>query len=293
MSTEEQKASQTGLQTLQDTGSSPKVIGDKAMKQISELVESGFTMPSDYNYVNAIKSALMHLEGVKDRNGNAALKVCSPSSIAKALFKMACAGLDMSLSQCYPIVYGTELTIFPSYFGNILQAQRLYPNWSPVVRIIRDGDEVEFDIDAKSGRRILVKHKQIFENIDNDAKGAYMYIPVAGGGDDLFVMSIKEIKSAWAQSSNKTLTTHQKFPTKMIEKTVINSGTRQIINGTPSKHNALMDEIDERSLVDVPYEEIKDETKVIEETSSKPIDPPKATNPKTELFKSESKDDTF
>ncbi len=253
---------------------SPKQIGDKVMSQVTDYCNDGMILPPDYNAFNSIKLALMTLEGVKDRNGTPALQVCTPVSISKALFKMVTKGLDLSLSQTYPVVYGDQLTLEPSYFGNILQVKRLFPDWHPVVRVIHEGDVIEFEINPTNGVRSVKKHEQSFANLDNDFIGAYMMIPTPTGSD-LFVMTKKEILSAWAQSKNKAQTTHQKFQKKMVEKTVINSGTRVVINSTPAKYNQGADIDDDRDIEDVHFEEVKDEPKGIAETAA-PIEAPKA-----------------
>ena len=254
---------------------SPRQIGDKVIDQIATYTESGFSMPADYNYVNAIKSALMLLEGVKNKTGQRALDVCTQDSIVKALFFMVCQGLDVSLKQCFFVVFGNELQMSPSYFGKILQSKRLFPSWSPIVRIIYTDDVIETEIDPKTGKKTLVKHIQPFENMDKDFTGAYMYIATPAGNDELFMMTEKEVKTAWSQSKNTSLSVHQKFTKKMIEKTVINSGTSAMINGTPSNYNAMVSDLeDDREVHDVQYEEVKVE--FIEEGKKEAIKPPKA-----------------
>jgi len=211
-------------------------IGDTVIKRIQELCEAGFTMPADYNYVNAIKMSYLKIAEVKDKNGKRALEVCTPASIQTALFKMVTRGLNMALDQCYPIVRGDQLCIDPSYFGQVLLVKRIYPDWEPFPVVIHEGDEFVYKIDAESGRKVLIKHEQSLENIDKDFVGAYMYIP-SKQGPNLYVMTKKQIMTAWSKSPSQQ-GVHKQFTEKMISKTIVNSGCRMVINSTPELNGA-------------------------------------------------------
>ena len=67
-----------------------------------------------------------------------------------------------------------------------------------------------------------------------------MYLP----NGSLYVMTKKQILTAWSQSSNKDLTVHKKFDEKMISKTVINTGCNLFINTHPETENILEDDDD-------------------------------------------------
>jgi len=191
-------------------------IGDNVIKRIQELCEAGFTMPADYNYVNAIKMSYLKISEVKDKNGKRALEVCTPASIQTALFKMVTRGLNMALDQCYPIVRGDQLCIDPSYFGQVLLVKRIYPDWEPFPVVIHEGDKFVYRIDAESGRKILVEHEQDLGNIDKDFVGAYMYIP-SKKGPNLYIMTKKQIMTAWSKSPSQQ-GVHKQFTEKMIMK---------------------------------------------------------------------------
>ena len=92
-----------------------KGVGEQVIARINSLCESGFTMPKDFSYVNAIKMSMLKLQDVKDRNGKPALEVCTQSSVQQALFKMVTRGLNASLNQCYFIVRGDQLCCDDSY----------------------------------------------------------------------------------------------------------------------------------------------------------------------------------
>ena len=185
-------------------------IGSSVITRVNQLCATGFTMPADYNYVNAIKMSMLKLNDVKDKNGNAAL------------------------NQCYLIVRGDQLTLNESYFGKILQVKRVFPDWNPSPRVIREGDVFEFEIIPATGHRRLVKHQQTLESMDKDFVGGYVILPTADGEGDLYIMTKKQILAAWAKSSSKEHLTHKQCDEKMATKTVVNSGCNTIINATPS-----------------------------------------------------------
>ena len=204
-------------------------VGEQVISRINALCEAGFTMPKDFSYVNAIKMSMLKLQDVKDRNGKPALEVCTPNSIHRALFKMVTRGLNAALSQGSFVVRGDQLCFDVSYFGNILMVKRIYPDYDAIPVVIREGDVFKYGIHPETGKKYVIKHEQEFENIDKPFVGAYMYLP----GGDLYLMTKKQILTAWSKSPNKSLTTHKEFDEKMIGKTIINSGLTKVINGTP------------------------------------------------------------
>ena len=206
-----------------------KNVGDQAIERINSLCDAGFNMPADYNFVNAIKMSMLKLQELKDKNGKKALDVCTKASISSALFKMATKGLNVALNQGYFLVRGDVLCFQESYFGNVLMVKRIYPDWNPKPVVIHEGDEFIFGIDETSGKRYVVKHEQKLENIDKDFIGGYLYLP----DGDLYLMTKKQILTAWSKSSSKDQTTHKTFSEKMVSKTLINSGCTMIINSTP------------------------------------------------------------
>ena len=153
-----------------------KDVGTQVLERVNQLCEAGFVLPHDYSAVNAVKASMLILQETVDKNKRPALEVCTPVSIQKSLFTMVTQGLDVSRGQGWFIVRGDKMTFMPSYFGNILQVRRLYPNWSPVAHTVREGDEFEYTINPENGKMKLVKHTQKLENLDKDFIGAYMYL---------------------------------------------------------------------------------------------------------------------
>lgn len=267
-------------------------VGDQVIARVDELSKVGFTMPADYSYVNAIKASLLKLQEVKDKNGKPALEVCDQKSIQSALFEMATKGLDASKSQCYLIVRGDKLCLHESYFGRILEVKRIYPTFDPKPRVIYQDDVFEYATDINTGHKVLIKHEQKLENLDKDFVGAYMYIPTAEGGQDLFIMTKKMILAAWSKSSSRELATHKTFTDKMVSKTIISSACTAIINSTPAlanmsddindyqpKHDNIMEEqpeFQEAEVVeDAPDITVNKETGEVKESPKNKAEKPK------------------
>lgn len=255
-------------------------VGDQVITRVNSLCEVGFKMPADYQYVNAIKASMLVLQELKDKNGKPALEVCTQASIASALFEMAVKGLDASRKTCYFIVRGDKLCMNESYFGKALQVKRIYPNFDPRPVVIHEGDEFVYEIDPKNGCKKLVKHTQSIENLDKDFIGAYMYIPTADGGQDLYIMSKKQILTSWSKSSSREQTTHKQFSEKMVGKTLVNSGCNMIINSTPdlsyaASNSEVKGEEDKQAHepMDADFEEIQESTETIDTETGEVLQP--------------------
>ena len=211
-------------------------VGTLVLNRVDEMCKVGFTMPKDYNYVNAVKATMLKLQDVKDKNGKPALEVCTPSSIQSALFSMVVKGLDVSKNQAYLVCYGQQLQLQESYFGKVLQVKRIFPEWEPRPNIVHEGDTFKYTVNPETGRRELVEHTQSLENLDKPIVGGYIYLPCADGGKDLYCMTIKQIMASWSKSRSGGATAKQ-FPEKMAMKTLVNSGCTMVINSTPSQSN--------------------------------------------------------
>lgn len=255
-------------------------VGDQVIARVENLTKAGFTTPKDYNFVNAIKASMLVLQELKDKNGKPALDVCTQASVATALFEMSTKGLDASKKTCYFIVRGDKLCMHESYFGKVLQVKRIYPNFDPHPVVIHDGDEFVYEIDPMTGCKKLVKHIQRLENIDKDFVGAYMYLPTANGGQDLYIMSRKQILTAWSKSSSREQATHKAFSEKMVAKTLVNSGCNMIINSTPdlayaSNEDENGEEYNEHQIADHTITDFE-EAEVVEEAPAAPAPSPEA-----------------
>ena len=221
---------------MSETKKTSSNVGQLVLSRVDEMCKVGFTMPKDYNYVNAVKATMLKLQDVKDKNGKPALEVCTPSSIQSALFTMVVKGLDVSKNQAYLVCYGDQLQLQESYFGKVLQVKRIFPDWEPRPNIVHADDTFKYKVNPETGRRELVEHTQSLENLDKPIVGGYIYLPCADGGKDLYCMTYKQIVSAW-QKSRSGGATAKAFPEKMAMKTLVNSGCTMVINSTPSQSN--------------------------------------------------------
>ena len=238
-----------------------KSVGDIVLSRVNEMSEAGFTLPADYNPTNAIKASMLVLQEIKDKNGKPALEVCTQASIQAALFKMLTFGEDVSKVQGYFITYGTQLQYQESYFGKVLRVRRIFPEWTPVPMLIHEGDSFEYAIDPNTGRKKVLKHEQKLENIDKPIIGGYLYIPCADGGQDLYVMTAKEIAVAHSKSRGGGAV-HKQFSTKMYSKTLVSSGCNYILNSTPSQ-SRFADNSDDPNAPE-PTQEYADAEEVVE-----------------------------
>ena len=236
-------------------------VGTLVLNRVDEMCKVGFTMPKDYNYVNAVKATMLKLQEVKDKNGKPALEVCTPSSIKSALFSMVVKGLDVSKNQAYLVCYGEQLQLQESYFGKVLQVKRIFPDWEPRPNIVHADDTFKYTVNPETGRRELVEHTQSLENLDKPIVGGYIYLPCADGGKDLYCMTYKQIIAAWSKSRSGGATAKQ-FPEKMAMKTLVNSGCNIIINSTPSQSN-IADNSDDPNAPE-PVPEYADAEEIVE-----------------------------
>ena len=244
-------------------------IGDQVIARINGLCDAGFNMPKDYNFVNAVKMSMLKLQDLKDKNGRSALDVCTPASISTGLFQMCCKGLNAAYNQVYFIVRGDQLCCQDSYFGKVLMVKRFYPEWTPNPVVIRQDDVFEYGIDPKSGKKHIIKHEQKLENIDKDFVGGYMYLP----NGELFILTKKQIMTAWSKSSSREQAVHKSFDEKMIGKTLVNSGCNMIINSTPEYQFSMSEEenVIENKLPsnDKDFEDFE-EAEIVEEPKEEP-----------------------
>lgn len=203
-----------------------KDITDSVNTNLARLQEDGLILPANYNASNALKSAFFKLQETKDKSGKAALDVCTRDSIANSLLDMVVQGLSPAKTQCYFIVYGTQLQLNRSYFGTQAVLKRLTNVKDIWANVIYQDDVFEYENDR--GREKLLSHKTAFENRDKDIIGAYAIVQT-GDEEVLTVMTKKEIDASWSQSKTQQAV-HKKFPQEMAKRTVINRAAKAFIN---------------------------------------------------------------
>ena len=218
-----------------------KDITDEVIGKITELKGEGLVLPTNYSAENALKSAFFVLQGVEDKNHQPALQVCSRPSIANALLNMVIQGLSPAKTQCYFIVYGTELQMSRSYFGTQAVIKRLTNVKDIYANVIYEGDELDYE--NRGGKDYLLKHKTKLENRDNPIIGAYAIVEKEDGDKPMTIMTKKEIDASWSQSKTSQ-SVHKKFPQEMAKRTVINRAAKAYIN-TSDDSDILVQSINE------------------------------------------------
>lgn len=215
-----------------------KDITDSVNSKLGDLQKEGLVIPQKYNASNALKSAFFKLQEVKDKSGRPALEVCTKESIANALLDMTVQGLSPAKTQCYFVVYGTQLQMLRSYFGTQAVLKRLSKVKDIWANVIYKDDV--FDYENYHGRERLISHKTSFENRDKDILGAYAVVQTENE-EILTVMTKKEIEASWGQSKTSQ-SVHKKFPQEMAKRTVINRAAKAFIN-TSDDSDLLIDAI--------------------------------------------------
>lgn len=211
-------------------------ISEQVLAKINQFQsDGGLTLPDNYSVENHMKSAWLVLQNTKDREGKAALEVCTKESIANSLLDMVLQGLAVSKKQGYFIVYGKKLEFQRSYFGSVALAKRAGGiQTEPVANVIYEGDDFVYSIDPKTGLMQIIKHDQKIENIDNTKiKAAYAVVQLPNGTTQVTIMSMKQIQAAWGQGATKGASpAHKNFGEEMAKKTVIGRACKMIINSS-------------------------------------------------------------
>lgn len=244
-----------------------KNITDSVMERITPMIESKeIRLPANYSVGNALTSAFFDLQEIKVQ-GKSVLEVCTKSSIANALFKMSVWGLSSAKKQVAFIAYGDTLNCQPEYHGNIALAKRYGGVAQVNASVIYQDDVFEYAVNAETGRKKIIKHEQLVENISDDhIKGAYAVLTFVDGTEPfLDVMSFDQIKKSWLQGAAKgNSPAHRNFPGEMCKKTVSSRACKLFF--TTSDDSVLMDD-DE---IDIPI--TNRDQKVKEKGSKKHID---------------------
>lgn len=211
-----------------------KNVADNVLNRISQLQNTGeIYLPDNYSPQNALKSAWLVLLETTNKDGAAALAICTKESIANALYEMVVRGLSVIKKQCYFVMYGNQLVLEESYIGKIAQAKRDADVKEVNAVTVYEKDVFEFMIDLENGgRKIVTKHEQKLENIDIEKiKGAYAIITYNDGSSDTEIMTFAQIKKSWEQGGAKGKSgAHINFADQMCEKTVIGRALKIPVN---------------------------------------------------------------
>lgn len=225
-------------------------VCDEVIARVNKLEQDKMlVLPKDYAVENHLKAAWLILQETVDRNNKPVLEVCTKPSIANCLLDMTLQGLSASKKQCYFVAYGNKLTLMRSYFGTVAIAKRAGNiKTEPIANVVYEGDEFIYEIDPDTGLTHIVKHTQKMENINmQQIKGAYAIVKLANGQTQVTVMSIQQIKAAWAQGRGGGNTkAHTNFTDEMCKKTVIGRACKMVINSSDDAwlYDGKRDEMD-------------------------------------------------
>lgn len=211
-----------------------KNIADNVLIRVNQFLELGeIKLPKDYNAGNALKSAWLILDEIKDKDGKPVKESCTKESIANSLFEMVIMGLSAAKRQCSFVPYGNKLICQREWPGTVALAKRYGHVKDVSANVIYESDEFVYSF-LPNGRKTVVKHEQDFKNIDdNKIKGAYATITLEDGTTETEIMSIAQIRQAWNQGSMKgNSPAHRNFPGEMAKKTVIYRACKMRINSS-------------------------------------------------------------
>lgn len=191
-------------------------------------------LPANYSAENAVRSAWLLIQDVKDMSKRPALEVCTRESIANALLDMVLQGLNPVKKQCYFIVYGNKLTLQKSYMGNIAVSRRVADVKDVVATPIYEKDTFVYVIDEKTGKKHVTEHKQDFMNIDpQKVVGAWAIVTKNDGTTFCEIMNMGQIRAAWNMgNANGNSPAHKNFPDQMACKTVANRALKIAIGSS-------------------------------------------------------------
>ena len=207
-----------------------KDIIDITLSRINTLEkEGGLTYPPNYSAANALRSAYLNIQDLKDRQGRPALEVCTRDSVINALLNTVIMGLNPAKKQVYYIVYGNKLEAQRSYFGTMLATKRVPGVKDIWADVVYQGDT--FKISKKRGYWEILEHQSAYENIDpGKIVAAYCTIEKEDGSFFSEVMNIGQIQTSWAKSKDPSKKVHSEFPDQMAKRTVINRACKLFFN---------------------------------------------------------------
>lgn len=198
------------------------------------LSHGSLQLPANYSVENALKSAALTLPTVKN------FQNVTQDSIKSSLLSMCVQGLNPDKKQCYFIAYGETLALQRSYLGDVAVAKQVDPNIDEIyAAAVYEGDK--FDYEIKRGKIIEIHHSQKLENKSKPIVAAYATVVYKDGAEVSTIMTIDQIKQAWAQSTAKPFnengslkkdSVHAKFPEEMAKKTVIHKACKPIIGSS-------------------------------------------------------------
>lgn len=231
----------------------------KAAEQNKSIV-----IPAGYSPENALKSAYLILQDVKDKSGVSVLESCTKNSITQSLFNMVIQGLNPAKNQCYFIPYGKNLTLSRSYLGTIAVTKRLEEVKDVKAYPIYEGDDFETKFNIEKGSLEVSKYNPQFKNINSkNLIGAFAIIIGHEGVIHTEVMTMEQIRTAWNQGSMKgNSPAHKNFSEEMAMKTVINRACKRYYGTSDDSSIMMLDEEPTgKAIIESAQYEVADEEK--------------------------------
>jgi recombination protein RecT len=254
---------------------------DTVLSRVKEFQSAGMIrLPADYSPENALKSAWLILQGVKDTNKRPVLEVCTRDSIANSLFDMVVKGLNPVKKQCYFIAYGNTLSCDESYLGTIAIAKREAEVKDVIANCIYEGDTFKYSIDSRTGRKTIIEHLQEFDNINTEKlKGAYAIVEFNDGTFKTEIMTMAMIRKAWGQGAAKgNSPAHVNFPDQMAIKSVISRAVKIDIGSSDDSHlpdsvaEGVKTEVrDKANKTEIGFNDSPQPAKVVSSTIKEPV----------------------
>lgn len=209
-----------------------KNISEAVLAKVQTMQETGgLVLPEDYHAGNALNAAYLKFKQLEDKNHKPAEQVCTKESVALALMDMVIQGLSPAKNQCYFVVHGNQLTLMRSYMGTVAAAKRFGGVKSVHAQVVYKNDRFEFEIDPSTGTKKVTVHEQSLESIEEGTiRAAYAVVITK---DDVYyeIMTMDEIRKAWAQGAAKGGSpAHKNFPQEMAKKTAINRACKLFVN---------------------------------------------------------------
>ena len=186
------------------------------------ISERKIKVPDGFALANGLQSALLAIQGAKDSNGRPALQVCKKESIQKFLLDVVQNGLYANKNHYYPVVFGDQLVLLTSYMGEAYKLKQNDKNVKDVfAQVVYEKDKFSYDV--RHGYKIITKHEQELENIDNTKiRAAYATVIYKDGTEVSEIMTLDQIKKSWSMGQAKGESkAHKLAPDEMCKKTVI------------------------------------------------------------------------
>ena len=139
-------------------------IADQVLHRVTTMEAANeLTLPDGYHVGNALKSAWLYLQSIKDKADRPATQTCTRASIANCLLEMVIRG-EHPMHHCYFIPTGNQLTFWEKYTGKLMRAKRDTDIQAVNAQVVYKGDEFTYTVD-EDGRYQLVAHKTSIQNM--------------------------------------------------------------------------------------------------------------------------------